>query len=349
MRTPASTRVARGAWHRGLIIIPVIAASTLSTQATFGAAGRQKAIPVILDTDIGNDIDDTWALGLLLKSPEFDVKLVVGDQGKSLYRARLIAKLLETAGRTDVPVGVGLDVNAHGEGPQAEWVKGYDLKSYPGTVHEDGVQAIIDTIMQSPRPVTLIAIGPLPNVAAALEREPKIATRARFVGMHGSVRLGYGGNPKVSAEYNVRADAKACRKVLSAPWDVTITPLDTCGLVVLKGERYARVRDSKDPVASAIIENYRIWCRNRKGGDPKQAESRSSTLFDPVAVYLGFTENHLKMEKLGIRVTDDGYTRIDPAAKVLNVATEWKDMGAFKEVLVKRVTRSVRKGPRRKQ
>ena len=55
-------------------------------------------IPVILDTDIGDDIDDTWALVLLLKSPELDLKLVVGDQGKPLYRARLIAKLLQVAG-----------------------------------------------------------------------------------------------------------------------------------------------------------------------------------------------------------------------------------------------------------
>ena len=65
--------------------------------------------PVILDTDIGDDIDDTWALALLLRSPELDVKLVVGDYGKALYRARLIARFLTVAGRTDIPVGVGLN------------------------------------------------------------------------------------------------------------------------------------------------------------------------------------------------------------------------------------------------
>ena len=54
-------------------------------------------IPVVLDTDIGDDIDDTWALGLLLKSPELDLKLVVGDYGKSEYRAKLLAKFLERA------------------------------------------------------------------------------------------------------------------------------------------------------------------------------------------------------------------------------------------------------------
>ena len=130
-------------------------------------------IPVIYDSDIGDDIDDTWALVLLLKCPELDVKLVVGDQGKSEYRAKLFAKLLETAGRTDIPVGIGPDVGRTGTGGQRDWVAGYDLKSYQGEVIEDGVQAIIDTIMNSPKPITVIAVGPLPNIRAALEREPR--------------------------------------------------------------------------------------------------------------------------------------------------------------------------------
>jgi inosine-uridine nucleoside N-ribohydrolase len=290
-----------------------------------------RPIPVILDTDIGDDIDDTWALALILKSPELDLRLVVSDNGNAVYRARLIAKMLQAAGRTDVAVGVGLKAEDKG-GRQAQWVEGYDLKSYPGKVHQDGVQAIIDTIMNSPEPVTLIAIGPVQNLAAALEREPRIAQKARFVGMHGSVRKGYGGKPTIEAEYNVKVDAKACRKAFEAAWDMTITPLDTCGLVQLKGEKYAAVRDSKDPLAAALVENYRIWA---KGDKPPTA---SSILFDTVAVYLAFTENLLKMEKLGIRVDDKGMTLIDPAAKVMNVATEWKDMAAFEDLLVKRLT-----------
>ena len=61
-------------------------------------------IPVILDTDIGGDIDDTWALAMVLKSPELDLKLVVTDTGNTTYRACVTAKMLEVAGRTDVPV-----------------------------------------------------------------------------------------------------------------------------------------------------------------------------------------------------------------------------------------------------
>jgi inosine-uridine nucleoside N-ribohydrolase len=297
------------------------------------ASQQRNKIPVILDTDIGDDIDDTWALGLLLRCPELDVKLVIGDKGKPIYRAGLIAKFLQRVNHTDIPVGVGVDTGAENKGRQSAWLGDYQLDAYPGKVLRDGVQAIIDTIMTSPEPLTLIAIGPLPNVAAALEKEPRIAQRARFVGMHGSVRLGYGGSKTVSAEYNVRADAKACQKTLSAPWDVTITPLDTCGIVQLRGERYRRVRESKDPIASAIIENYRVWAKN-----PQQAETASSTLFDTVAVYLAFSEELLKMEELGIRVTDDGFTRIDPTAKKMSVATAWKDMDAFQDLMVQRLT-----------
>lgn len=308
----------------------------LATGVVFGMTNRQamaERTPVILDTDIGDDIDDTWALGLLLKCPELDVRLVVGDQGKSEYRAKLIARMLEVAGRTDVPVGVGLEVNAHGDGPQQAWVQDYRLEDYPGTVHRDGVQAIIDTVMESEKPVTLIGIGPLPNVAAALEREPAIAEKARFVGMHGSVRLGYGGSKEISAEYNVRADAPACRKVLSASWPVTITPLDTCGLVHLTGEKYQHVRLSADPVARAIIQNYTHWSSDRD-----VVEVRSSTLFDTVAVYLAVDADFVKMEELPLEVTDEGFTVIDSEGSPMRVATEWKNMDAFEDWLVERLT-----------
>jgi len=296
--------------------------------------------PVILDTDIGDDIDDTWALGLLLKSPELDLKLAVGDRGAAQYRARLLAKLLERAGRSDVPVGVGLDIEPRGEGRQGAWVKDYDLSNYPGKVHADGVQALIDVIMKSPQPVTLICIGPLPNIAEALKREPGIGRKARFVGMHGSVRVGYGGAKQPHAEWNVKCDAKACQATFTAPWEMTITPLDTCGLVTLTGAKYLRVRDAQNPIAQDIMANYRIWVPGDTNLPPNMAETRSSTLFDTVAVYLAIRQDFCMMEKLGIRVTDDGMTVIDPKAKEINVAIGWKDLGGFEDFLVRRLADS---------
>ena len=67
---------------------------------------KTRKIPVILDTDIGDDIDDTWALAMLLNSPELDLKLVVTEEGNTPSRAKIAARLLEIAGRTDVPVGI---------------------------------------------------------------------------------------------------------------------------------------------------------------------------------------------------------------------------------------------------
>ncbi|MHC4179678.1 MAG: nucleoside hydrolase [Planctomycetota bacterium] len=303
-------------------------------QDTFSMLKKGKKIPVIFDTDIGNDIDDTWALTLLLKSPELDVKLVTSDSGNDIYRAKIIAKMLEVAGRTDIPVGIG-----HGktdiEGRQSKWVGDYDLSKYPGTIHEDGVGAIIKTIKRSPDPISLVCVGPVPNIGLALDRDPGIARRARFVGMHGSVRRGYGGSRKISAEYNVRADPKALQKVFAAPWDITITPLDTCGIIRLTGQKYQKVYRCKDPLVQALMANYRVWSKNR--GDPTKA---SSVLFDTVAIYLALTEELVEMEKLPIRVTDDGRTVIDEKARVANCAMKWKDLDAFYDFLVERLTAS---------
>lgn len=312
-----------------LAMLTTFAVSSSSSYAAEPAPGKK--IPVILDTDIGDDIDDTWALAMLVNSPEVDLKLVVGEFGKPKYRASIIAKFLQTVGRTDVAVGIG--PGKEGGGGQSKWVEGYDLKSYPGKVHEDGVKAIIDTIMNSPEPVTLLCIGPMPNIAEALKREPKIAEKARFVGMHGSVRVGYGGKKTPDAEWNVKADPKACQAAFTAAWDMTITPLDTCGLIVLDGARYKTIYESKNIVAATVIENYRLWSNG------KPVDQHSSTLFDCVAAYLAFANDLTEIEELGIRITNDGNTVIDPQAKKVKVATRWKDMEAFKDLLVKRITK----------
>ena len=192
------------------------------------AAGQ----PLILDTDIGDDIDDTWAMLLLLRMPALDVQLAVGDFGNALYRARLLAKLLEVTARTDIPIGIGLG-KENNPGNQSDWLGNYRLADFPGTLHEDGVQAIIDTVMGSAEPVTLLCLGPVPNIAEALRREPRIADNAHVVGMYGSIDIGYDGEPGAVAEWNVRSDPASLQAVFRAPWNITITPLDTCGLLSL--------------------------------------------------------------------------------------------------------------------
>ncbi len=293
-----------------------------------------KRLPVILDTDIGGDIDDTWALAFLLRCPELDLKLVTSATGDATYRAKLCAKLLEVGGRTDVPVGIGLGTKDAPQ-PQAPWVADYDLARYPGRVHQDGVQALIDTVLASPEPVTVIGIGPLPNLGAALAREPRLATRARFVGMQGSVYRGYSGSATVHAEYNVKADVPAAQAVFRAAWPKVITPLDTCGLVVLGGARYQRLRASRDPLARAVVANYELWERDHK---QHVAAERSSVLFDTVAVYLAFAEELCRIEDLPIAVDGEGFTRVDRAAGApTRCAVEWRNLDAFYDLLVQRL------------
>lgn len=310
-----------------------------------------RPIPVILDTDIGTDIDDTWALAMLLKSPELDTRLIVTDRGDTEYRAKLVAKLLEVAGRTDIPVGVGI-LQEKDHNRQEAWVAEYDLDAYPGTVRRDGVDAIIETIMGSDEPVTLIAIGPMPNLKAALAKEPRIAEKAHFVGMHGSFRKHHSTNlnnrtPREGAiaEWNVVCDVGASQAVFSAPWkSVTITPLDTCGGIVFEGERYARLRDATDPVMRAVIENYRLWSPRNEESDP---ESHSSVLFDTVAVYLASSTEGLVMKEMGVRVDDKGFTVEDPAAPAVNVALDWADLEGYYDFLEKRLLAPVVPAPAR--
>lgn len=328
-------------WHPHAHAAFIFATSFFILAHTVLAEAVEKRIPVILDTDIGDDIDDMWALALLLKCPELDVRLIVTDNGKGLYRAKLVGKFLEEAERTDIPIGIGHG-GREGKGLQQQWVDEYELTSYPGRVHEDGAQAVIDVINNSEEPITIIAIGPVPNLAEVLQRDPSIAKKACFVGMHGAVRRGYDNSPEVVPEYNVKENVAACQAVFTAPWEMTITPLDTCGLVVLGDENFAKIRDSEDPLLKALIENYyqwvdgATWFTEPEGG----RETQSSTLFDTVAVYLAIRDELCKMEQLPIRVNDEGITVVDQDAKHMEVATEWKDLPGFEDWLVERLTKS---------
>ena len=291
-------------------------------------------IPVILDTDIGDDIDDTWALTLLLKSPQFDVKLITTTHGQADYRARLIAKMLTIANRTDIAIGRGVGEPV-GSGRIAAWVEHFDWSTYRGKVDDDGVQALIDTVNASPEPITIIAIGPLDTLAAALARAPQIASKVNLVGIQGSVFRGYPGSSGPQPEFNIKSNIPAAQKVLSAPWrSIAITPLDTCGLadVKLSGECFARLKQSDDPRIKAILESYAIWSKK-----PSAAElSESTILYDTVAVYLADPAGQplLDCQMLSIKVTDDGRTTVSKDGKLMRVATGWKNLDAYRDHLM---------------
>ena len=315
----------------------------MAAALALGAAGFTRSaaakVPVVLETDIGDDIDDTWALAMLLRSPDLDVKLVNTTFGRAEYRAKIIAKLLTVARRTDVAVGLG-EGGRDGAGGQQAWVKDYKLTDYPGNIHQDGVGAFIDLVEHSSEPITLIAIGPPNTAAAALKRRPEIAPKTAFVGMQGSILIGMDGG-KPSAEWNVKANVAAARTVLSAPWrQISITPLDTCRQVNLSGERFRTLKQSQDPLVKAMLYNYLIWAKNIWPDKERldQIEA-SSPLFDTAAIYLAYPETRplMELETLSIVVTDDGFTRIDAAGRPMSVAIAWKDLDGFRDLLLKKL------------
>ena len=296
-----------------------------------------RPVRVILDTDIGGDIDDTWALVMLLKSPELDCKLITTCTGDTTYRAKVAAKLLEVAKRTDIQIGIGPAQKSEQRQPQAEWVRDYDLSSYPGTVHADGAGALVAAVMSSPEPVTIVAIGPFTTIAAALRREPRIAARSRIVAMAGNIKKPFGDATRAIPEFNVKIDVPASRAVFAAPWEMTITPLDTCGFVKVVGDSYRRLVKAEDPLTGALVDNYRVWCR-ALGREAWFADG-SSILFDTVAVHLAYSERHLVLEDLRLTVEDDGLTAVSPTGRPVRTATEWTDKEAFQAALVDRLVR----------
>lgn len=325
--------------RKGLLAVSLslLATSCASAAPASEADTSTAPIPVVLDTDIGSDIDDTWALAHLLKSPELDLQMVLCGTGDTRYRCRVAARFLEVAGRNDVPVGLG-PAGSPGAEFQRPWVQDYALDHYPGTVHRDGVAAFIDLVHRSDTPITLITIGPVTNIAEALRRDPGIASRIHYIGMAGSVDRGYG-SPEPSAETNVRVDVGAFRQVLHAQWlSFRLTPLDTADRVAVAGEDYQRLRSSDLPMLEALFENYRIWADLVTWIDVDFLEDRSSTLFDTVAIYMAYAGDLLEYETVPIRVTDDGFTIRDPVAGIsIRMAMRWRDIDGFHDHLTRRL------------
>jgi len=292
---------------------------------------ERKPIPVIVDTDIGCDIDDTWALAMLLKSPELDMKLVVSAFHDTTYKAKLCAKMLEIAGREDIPVAIGINTGnicRHIE----DWVSDYDLSSYPSVI-EDGVQAIIDTVMSSDETVTIIALGPMTNIAEAYRRCPQISKKARILGLLGNLNHA-GGRRENNIWCDIEAYRDSCEK---SDFEVEMIPLDLTACTILDEERYEKISSHKssDPLIAALIENSKIWYKNMGF----EFEGKSSCLFDTVGIYAAFTHENLEYERLPIFVGDDGITVIDEKqGKLMDVGVRWGNKEDFYDFLVLRMT-----------
>lgn len=296
---------------------------------------QMKKVPVILDTDIGNDIDDSWALTFLLKSPEIDLQYILAATGDTEYRARIIAKMLLTAGRTDIPIGIGRATRDLGKTLES-WLGEFDLKDWPGTVHSNGATELVRVVMSMEKSPVILCIGPMTNLADALDLEPKLAGRCHLVAMSGSIARHEDGRDGQIAEWNVRQDITSARKVYSAPWkSIRIAPLDSCGILRLNGDDLQRVRKADCRLVRSLMESVDCWARSVNHSEWPE---RSSILFDTVAAYLCFETEHLKMERLNLLIDEQGFMRRSAQGAAVDCALDWQDINGFKQMLAERLT-----------
>lgn len=253
---------------------------------------------IILDTDIGDDIDDAFALALAVSSPELQLLGVTTVHGPVEKRARIARKLLNQAGASDIPVipgfrGCGSEDH---EPNQAVWATGQGLRP-PA---QAAVDYILQEVEEAPGEVTVVAIGPLSNIAKCIEAESSIAQHiAELVIMGGSVRRGYGGAPTPEVEYNIGCDPQAARRVFESGVKLTVVPLDATGTLQLPRE-YIRTLESSDAaLAHAVTQLLLLW---------QGAGHHLPVLHDPLAVASVFDRSLGRFEEMRLQVTGDGLT-----------------------------------------
>ncbi|OLH42940.1 nucleoside hydrolase, partial [Xanthomonas oryzae] len=141
---------------------------------------------VMVSTDIGDDIDDAFALGLLLRSPQLQVLGIASAWGDTTLRAQLLQRLLQQAGRSEIPLAVGARTTSSIAFSQARWAARGQL---PAAL-PDAATMILQQARQHPGEVTLLVLGPMTDAALAQQRDPVgFAKLKRVVAMGGSVRV----------------------------------------------------------------------------------------------------------------------------------------------------------------
>src|SRR5438270_8662742 len=213
---------------------------------------------IILDTDPG--IDDALALFLALASPEVQLEAITTVSGNvdiafTTYNA---LTLLELAERTDIPVARGCDRPLIRQPFNAAFVHGDnglgglqlpEPHIQPLAKHAIGV--IIEKVMAAPGEITLVAIGPLTNIALALRREPRIVRQVReVVIMGGALRVP--GNDTPAAEFNIYADPQAAHIVLHGGWPIRLVALDVTMQTSMSRAQVNTLTHSDSPVMKAM-------------------------------------------------------------------------------------------------
>jgi purine nucleosidase/pyrimidine-specific ribonucleoside hydrolase len=259
-------------------------------------AGAQ-AIPIIFDTDIGDDVDDALALALALQSPELDVKAITTVVDRAELRSRLVRKELALFGRLEIPIGIGADE------PLLDPVRNEHHAQLDVLTQEDvvpgpqvrAVDLIIRALLASPRKVTVVPVGPLTNIALALRIEPRIKEKIERIVLMG------GAYYRPQPEYNVYRDRIASEIVFRSGVPITAVGLDVTTQCKLKAEDIEQLKGAGHPHTDLLVRLIDLWRQNPVNHYP--------TLHDPLAVGVAV--------KASLVETEIGRVQVETASPML--------------------------------
>jgi inosine-uridine nucleoside N-ribohydrolase len=310
-----------------------LAASPMGHAQSHASAARSSQVKtpqlVWIDTDIGDDIDDAFALGLVLRSPELKPLGISTAFGDTETRARLVDRYLAAVGRQSIPVTAGV----HTETPNVLTQRAY-AEQAPGKKYADGVAAMLEAIRKYPNQITLIAIGPLFNIGAAIDRDPATFHKLkRVVIMGGSIVRGYDGRNgerrPADAEWNILQDPKGAAKLFASGVPIFMMPLDSTQIHLLEPERKALFA-AGNPLTTQLDLLYQEWSAKAPG------HPQTPTLFDPVAAAYTFRPELCPTTPMRIEVDAKGFTRKVDGAPNAQVCLK-SDEAAFLKLLLRRL------------
>jgi len=265
------------------------------------AAAAEK-IKIIFDTDLAGDIDDAFAHALVQISPEFEVLGITVADGPTDRRAKVSCRMLYICGQENIPVAVGRPTRQGDAHPdQLAWGDGFgDVRP----IRTPAADFIIEQLKKYPNQVTVISVGPVTNLADAIKKDPNAWKLVKGVySMFGSFYMGYGKDPAISAEWNVRADVESAKIFMTSGVPITLAGLDVTTMVKYERDRRLALLMRNSPLTDALCGLYSLWA----GGNM----DRTPTLYDPVAVAMVINDGFVETRTAHVRVTDEGYTVID--------------------------------------
>jgi inosine-uridine nucleoside N-ribohydrolase len=309
-------RLKRSELMRGCLLLMCIfvyvAGTGLPPCRAQAAAAQTTPEKVIIDSDIGDDVDDAFALALALRSPELEILGVTTTFGDTELRAKLADRFLGEAGRSGIPVATGIPTHANNQFTQRPYAEG---GHFAKAKHVSAVEFLLDQIRRYPNQITLIGIGPLTNVGAAIEKDPATFGKLkRVVIMGGSIKRGYGdvgyGTPSPpQPEWNILNDIPSAQKLLASGVPLYIMPLDSTQLKLDEVKRAFLFRQGT-PITDALTILYHQWGQ------------QTPTLFDAMAVAYAIAPRLCPVEPMHISVDEKGFTRAESGPPNAQVCLE---------------------------